>query len=74
MSEGTNSKAFDIAAEMALKNESVDTALGIFQYMKENKQPIRQHYFWPLFVAKSKVNDLEGNLFNICFKTILLNA
>jgi len=48
---------------MALKNGSVDIALGMFRYLKEHDQPIRQHYFWPLFVAKNKQNDLQGNYF-----------
>lgn len=69
VSEGTNSKAFEIATEMALKNGSVDIALGMFEYLKENDQPIRQHYFWPIFVAKNKQNDLQGNL---CLKIYLL--
>ncbi|CAH1737969.1 unnamed protein product [Aphis gossypii] len=60
VSEGTNSKAFEIATEMALKNGSIDIALGMFKYLKELDQPIRQHYFWPIFVAKNKQNDLQG--------------
>ncbi|XP_025193243.1 leucine-rich PPR motif-containing protein, mitochondrial [Melanaphis sacchari] len=60
VSEGTNPKAFEVATEMALKNGSIDIALGMFKYMKENNQPIRQHYFWPIFVAKNKQNDLQG--------------
>lgn len=60
MSEGTNPKAFEIAAELALRNRSIDIALGIFELLKQNEHPIRQHYFWPLFVAKNKQNDLEG--------------
>jgi len=60
LSEGTNPKAFEIAAETALRNGSVDIALGMFQHMKKNEQPIRQHYFWPIFVAKNKQNDMEG--------------
>lgn len=46
---------------MALKNGSVNIALGMFEYLKKNEQPIRQHYFWPILVAKAKQNDLEGN-------------
>lgn len=63
VSEETNPKAFEIATEMALKNGSVDLALGLFDYLKKKEQPIRQHYFWPLFVAKSKENNLEGILY-----------
>lgn len=48
---------------MALKNGSIDIALGMFKYLKEHDQPIRQHYFWPIFVAKNKQNDLQGNYF-----------
>lgn len=60
MSEGTNPRAFEIATEMALKNKSVDIALGMFDYLKKKEQPIRPHYFWPLFVAKINQNDLKG--------------
>ncbi|VVC25742.1 Pentatricopeptide repeat,Tetratricopeptide-like helical domain [Cinara cedri] len=60
VSEQTNPKAFDIATEIALQNGSVDLALSMFEYLKKNEQPVRQHYFWPLFVAKSKQNDLKG--------------
>jgi len=48
---------------MALKNGSIDIALGMFKYLKELDQPIRQHYFWPIFIAKNKLNDLQGNYF-----------
>lgn len=75
VSEGTNSKAFEIATEMALKNGSVDIALGMFEYLKENNQPIRQHYFWPIFVAKIKQNDLQGlkNVLSIMVNEYELN-
>jgi len=63
VSEGSNSKAFEVATELALKNGSIDIALGMFKYLKENDHPIRQHYFWPIFVAKNKQNDLQGNYF-----------
>jgi len=79
VSEGSNSKAFEIATEMALKNGSVNIALGMFEYLKENGQPIRQHYFWPIFVVKDKQNDLQGNDYfvlcinfsKICYKSMI---
>lgn len=61
MSEGTNPKAFEIATEMALRNGSVNLALGMFDYLKKNEHSIKQHYFWPIYVAKNNQNDLEGN-------------
>ncbi|KAL4132665.1 hypothetical protein QTP88_009784 [Uroleucon formosanum] len=75
VSEGTNSKAFEIATEMALKNGSIDIALGMFKYLKENDQPVRQHYFWPIFVAKNKQNDLQGlkNVLSIMINEYELN-
>lgn len=56
---------------MALRNGSVDIALGMFQHMKKNEQPIRQHYFWPILVAKNKQNDMEGKLF-VTIKIVLI--
>lgn len=52
---------------MALKNGSVDIALGMFDYLKKNEQPIRQHYFWPLFIAKNEQNDLKGNFLIVIY-------
>lgn len=61
---------------MALKNGSVNLALGLFDYLKKKEQPIRQHYFWPLFVAKSKQNDLEGTYyyFLYCLYNTVFNS
>ncbi|XP_050542701.1 leucine-rich PPR motif-containing protein, mitochondrial-like isoform X8 [Daktulosphaira vitifoliae] len=58
--EGSNPRAFEYATEMALKNGSVNIALGLFEYMKQKEQSLRQHYFWPLLVSKNKQNDLNG--------------
>lgn len=73
MSEGTNPKAFEIATELALKNGSTNIALGMFKYLKKNNLPVRQHYFWPIFVAKIKSNDLQGNLFVYYFSEMIFN-
>lgn len=61
VNEETNPKAFEIATEMALRNGSVDVALGLFQYLKGNEHVVRQHYFWPILAFKKNQNDLEGS-------------
>lgn len=71
MSDELNPRAFEIATEMALKNGSVDIALGMFEYLHKNDHSIKQHYFWPLFVAKNKQNDLQG-IFVSLFSRILI--
>lgn len=72
MSDGSNPRAFEIATEMALKNGSVDLALSMFEHLKNNDHPIKQHYFWPLFVAKNKQNDLQG-IFCALFSGMLVD-
>jgi len=74
VSEGTNPKAFENAAELALRNGSVDIALGMFDYLKKNDHTIKQHYFWPLFVAKIKQDDFDGNLFVRYFICVNINT
>jgi len=73
VSKGLNPKAFEIAAELALRNGSVNIALGMFDYLKKNEHPIKQHYFWPLFVAKIKQDDFDGNLFILYFSLYINN-
>ncbi|XP_050423237.1 leucine-rich PPR motif-containing protein, mitochondrial-like [Adelges cooleyi] len=69
IADGSNLMAIEHATEMALKKGSVNTALGLFEYMNKKELPIRQHYFWPLLVSKSKLNDLDG--FNNVLMTMI---
>ncbi|XP_065092380.1 leucine-rich PPR motif-containing protein, mitochondrial [Ochlerotatus camptorhynchus] len=52
-SSGMNVNSYLIALETALKNGIVDAAYALLKTIKEQNQPLRQHYFWPLLC----VND-----------------
>lgn len=47
-SSGMNINSYLIALETALKNGIVDAAYALLKTIKEQNQPVRQHFFWPL--------------------------
>ncbi|CAL4063698.1 unnamed protein product, partial [Meganyctiphanes norvegica] len=47
---GSNVYAFELALEAALVQGQMENALILMQTMKDEKLPIRKHYFWPFFV------------------------
>nr|CAD7568028.1 unnamed protein product [Timema californicum] len=59
---GQNPLALSLAVESCLKLGNVELAFPLLSAMKERGHPIRQHYFWPLIVAKGKAGDVDGVL------------
>ncbi|XP_055917516.1 leucine-rich PPR motif-containing protein, mitochondrial [Eupeodes corollae] len=49
--EGLNPKALLIATEAGLVNGANHATLPLLKELKNSGQPIRQHYFWPLFCS-----------------------
>lgn len=60
--EGLVPNAFFIATEGALQHGQAELAQKLFKELKKGGLEIRQHYYWPLLVAKGKENDEEGLL------------
>ncbi|KAJ8730618.1 hypothetical protein PYW08_002031 [Mythimna loreyi] len=60
--EGLVPNAFFIATEGALQHGQAELAQKLFKELKKEGLEIRQHYYWPLLVAKGKENDEEGLL------------
>nr|CAD7437873.1 unnamed protein product [Timema bartmani] len=59
---GQNPLALSMAVESCLKFGNVELAFPLLSAMNERGHPIRQHYFWPLFVARGKAGDVDGVL------------
>nr|CAD7395757.1 unnamed protein product [Timema poppensis] len=59
---GQNPLALSLAVESCLKSGNVELAFPLLSAMKERGHPIRQHYFWPLLVARGKAGDVDGVL------------
>ncbi|XP_022814416.1 leucine-rich PPR motif-containing protein, mitochondrial [Spodoptera litura] len=60
--EGLVPKALFIAAEGSLQLGQAELALKLFKELKQEGMEIRQHFYWPLLVQKTKENDEEGLL------------
>ncbi|XP_008215611.1 leucine-rich PPR motif-containing protein, mitochondrial [Nasonia vitripennis] len=60
--EKLNQNAFILAIYTAFTNDKHHLALPLLKALKESGAEIREHYFYPLFVSYSKVNNLQGIL------------
>lgn len=58
-SEELNSKAFLLATQTSLELGNSELAFPLLKELQNKGVAVRQHYFWPLIVAKA--NDPSGN-------------
>lgn len=59
---GMNGRAFVVAIEAAVTGGSVELSLPLLRRLRDQGQPIRQHYFWPLICAQGKRAGADGVL------------
>lgn len=59
--ENINKNSFILAIYTAFTNDKHHLALPLLKALKESGAEVREHYFYPLFVSYSKVNNLQGD-------------
>lgn len=52
-------KAVQIATNVAVQQGNFELSMALFNALKEMKEPVRLHYFWPLFVTCNENKTLE---------------
>jgi hypothetical protein len=73
VSDGRNPLALEKAVGAALSFGKVDLSLALLQAMKHRGHTLRQHYFWPLFIAASKSDGEKGSQYVQIFFLISFN-
>ncbi|GBP92171.1 Leucine-rich PPR motif-containing protein, mitochondrial [Eumeta japonica] len=58
--DGTAPNAIYIATEAALQQAHSELAQELFNEMKKEGLPVRQHYYWPLLIKEGREQDEEG--------------
>ncbi|GLV39949.1 bicoid stability factor [Carabus blaptoides fortunei] len=59
---GQNARALLYAAETSLQMADPELAYSLLEELQADGQTVRQHFFWPLIVAKGKAKDVHGLL------------
>ncbi|CAB3371624.1 Hypothetical predicted protein [Cloeon dipterum] len=57
---GANPRALYVALETSLNEGNDSVSFELMQKLKEAGEPLRQHYFWPLFLRRQKDNNVKG--------------
>ncbi|XP_053673017.1 leucine-rich PPR motif-containing protein, mitochondrial [Anopheles nili] len=63
--QNLNDRAYLIALETALKGGSMELSFALLQELSTQNQPIRQHFFWPLFCANEPTWTKEERTDNV---------
>lgn len=59
-SNGCSPKAYYIAAYESLMAGNIELAYKVFDKIESSGDTIRQHYFWPLFIAQGRAEGGKG--------------
>lgn len=65
--EGLYPNALLTATQISLETGNENVAYDLFKKLQESGVPIRQHYFWPLIVAKANAGSDDG-IINVLLK------
>lgn len=66
--DGHTSYGLSLAVESCFHNGNVDLTLNLLRVLKEQGEPVRNHYFWPPLAVVGKSGNLNRTLF--CFYSL----